>query len=73
MTEPDLEGEIKVGEWFFWCSASYERIVVTQVIVNSDGETWIESANEQGKKHWNDESRFREACVRSDAPVTNTT
>jgi hypothetical protein len=65
--KPDLAGEIKVGERFIWepRSSAYERIIVTQVRACSDGETVIESVNERGERHWNDEARFREACIRA--------
>lgn len=40
-----------------------ERVVVTAVRRNDDGQTWIESTNSVGAKYWNELSRWVEATV----------
>lgn len=63
-----LEGEIQVGDRFIWeptIPSSREHITVTAITRDGDGEMRIESENGRGRRHWNDESRFREACVRA--------
>ncbi|MGI4788603.1 MAG: hypothetical protein ACRYFS_07110 [Janthinobacterium lividum] len=63
-----LQGEIKVGDKFIWQprnAQARQRIEVTTVRSAAETkELWIETATPQRKKYWNEESRFREACVR---------
>ncbi len=62
-----LEGPITVGDHFIWEPTqphAYERIVVTELYHNPDtGTLWIKAQGARGA-YWNEEPRFREACVR---------
>ena len=68
-----LEGEIKVGDRLIWepesRTGAYDRIVVIDVKETRDGDVWIRTEGKSGK-HWNEEGRVREACVRDLSVVT---
>lgn len=70
------KGPIEVGMTFLWEPMkphATTHIIVTARKINEDDEMWIEtqdwvqttkiSGGYTGDKWWNDESRFREACV----------
>lgn len=65
-----LKGPIEVGQQFIWepdVPHARVHIVVTQVVPMENDETRIwarEVGKPMGPATWNDESRFREACVR---------
>jgi hypothetical protein len=69
-----LEGPIEVGQRFIWephSPRAWAHIEVTRVQEKPDDERriWVKTLRGNGStgETWNDESRFREACVR--APV----
>lgn len=66
----DLQGPIEVGQRFIWEKDNPKariNIVVTKVVEYSNDETAIHTKQVHGGDEvWNDESRFREACVRSE-------
>ena len=63
-----LHGEIRIGDKFIWEPTILHaccHITVFEVVCNGE-EWWIRSTSEQGGLRWNDEARFREACVREE-------
>lgn len=68
-----LEGEINVGDRLIWepesRTGARERVVVIEVKEAHGGDVWIRTDGKSGK-HWNEEDRVREACVRDLAAVT---
>jgi hypothetical protein len=65
-----LEGPIEVGREFIWEPSLPDarcHVIVTRVVAMEGDETRIwahEVGKPPGTAVWNDESRFREACVR---------
>lgn len=63
----DLQGPILVGQRFIWepsDSHAWASIRVTR-IAKDKIESEVLAGNGAGTKCWNDEDRFREACVRA--------
>lgn len=61
-----VESEFKVGSWHIWePRLPHARAVVrvSAVKTNADGETWVETTDQEGRKAWNELERMREACV----------
>ena len=65
-----LEGQIEIGQKFIWEPSlphAYCRLIVTDITQDrwGDGIIWSRDLDKPDTKpNWNDESRFREACVR---------
>lgn len=74
-THPDcdtnlMDGPIEVGQEFVWepgLPHARKHIIVTrvQLVENDETRVWSRDAEQPSEpERWNDESRFREACVR---------
>ena len=65
-----LEGQIEIGQKFIWepnLPHAYCRLIVTDITQDrwGDGIIWSRDLDKKNSKPtWNNESRFREACVR---------
>ena len=65
-----LEGPIEIGQKFIWepnLPHAYCRLIVTDITQDrwGDGIIWSRDLDKPDTKpNWNNESRFREACVR---------
>jgi hypothetical protein len=61
------DGPIEVGERFVWepdKPHARANVTVTEVRNRPNDERVIQTLDDEGRYHWNEESRFREACVR---------
>jgi hypothetical protein len=69
-SERRLDGPIEVGDAFVWepdKPHAFAYVVVT-AIREVEGDRWVETVGVSGT-HWNEESRFRQACVRPAADL----
>jgi hypothetical protein len=67
MEREKLTGEIEVGQQFIWepeTPHAKALVTVTRVQDIHGDERRIWTRDEAGNETWNDESRFREACIR---------
>lgn len=74
---PDKEYmEINVGDFFIWHSVKVgsgspveTEVLVTNIKVNSAGQTWITSVDQKGEECWNDLDMFCEQCTPCPKPL----
>lgn len=70
-----IEEKIAIGDRLIWepeIPRAHERITVTAIKEgNQIEDTWIETENGRGVRHWNTESRIREACALSTKGAQN--
>ncbi len=62
-----LQGEIKVGERFIWepnKPHAYCHVEVVAIRFSGSDEQ-VQTKTDKGGLHWNDMTRFREACIRA--------
>lgn len=68
--EPDpvqhYDGPIEAGMEFWWMprTRAQQRVTVTKVTNEPNGDVLVWSTDARGEVVWNDESRWREACER---------
>ena len=56
-----VEGEIKVGDEFIWAPGKLHAVHAVRVTAIENGRIMTTAISADA---WNDEDRFREACVR---------